>query len=243
MNRHFSLQRIQWLLRKDWIEHKKSIFYALGAYLLALVPFIWISSRTGHSDMIHKQLFFYGLGLAGSFLYFCKFAGTQVNFPKGLYWTLPAGTEEKYGVLLLEGALFMVSFNLLFWLSIGVWGMIFPDYHMIGWKEIYAPMRSWSFIWLLAALLFYCYIRFRKHAFACWLGGLAATLAVVGSVLYLIVRYAHDWVEMAARFVDTHDWVVSVFRWLATYIHVLWVAGMLGVLYAAYVVFKRKEMR
>lgn len=243
MNQHFSLQRVQWLLRKDWIEHKKSIFYAMGAYLLALVPFIWISTRTGSMNMVNKQLFFYGLGLAGSFFYFCKFAGGQVNFPKGLYWTLPASQEEKYGALLLEGLLFIVSFNLLFWFSIGIWGMIFPEYQMVGWKDIYKPMRGAGLIWLLASLLFYCYIRFKKYAFARWIGGLAGTLGVLGCILYLIARYGRGLLKAVFGFAEAHDWVGSVFHFMATYIPVWLGVCVLGVLYGAYVTFKRKEMR
>ena len=101
INTDFSLQRIGWLLRKDWIEHKKSIAYASGTFLIVLLPFLWLNTKiTGISES--KQAGIYLLGSLGCFLYYCQFVGRKVHFAKGLYLTLPASTAEKYVALLLE---------------------------------------------------------------------------------------------------------------------------------------------
>lgn len=243
MNQRFSLQRIQWLLVKDWIEHKKSIFYALGTFLVALVPFIWISTHTGGMNLINKQIAFYVLGLLGSFLYFCKYAGREVHYPKGLYWTLPASTEEKYVALLLEGVLFLFSFVLLFWLSVGLWGLIFPDYQMVRWEMIYTPSHGIAFGGFMASLLFYFYIRFKKHAFAIWLITLVVVAGCLLGIVYLCVRYLHEELRAVADYVANCEWPVSVFRFIGVHIHLVWVLLMAAVLYAAYLTFKRKELR
>lgn len=243
MNQRFNLQRIQWLLRKDWIEYKKSIFYALGAFVVALIPFIWISSRSVGLNLVNKQLAFYILGMLGSFLYFCRYVSTQVHFPKGLYWTLPASTEEKYGVLLLEGVFVMLAFSLLFWLSIGIWGLLFPGYQMVSWKIIYLPMAKTTLFGLLGSLLFYAYLRFKKHAFAIWLCALAAILGGFIGIFYLCARYLRAVMEGIANFISEHDVVSSAFYFIGEYISVVWVLLTVGVLYRAYLTFKRKEVR
>ncbi len=243
MNRYFSLQRIQWLLRKDWIEHKKSIFYAVGAYLLALVPFMWISTRTGGMNLVNKQMAFYVLGLLGSFLYFCRYAGRQVHYPKGLYWTLPASTQEKYGTLLVEGVFFLAAFIGLFWLSIGLWGLIFPGYQMVDWEMLYTPSRGLAFGGFMASWLFYFYIRFKKHAFALWIGSLAAVAAGMVGILYLSVRYLHEGIRKMVEYMSDKEWLASALHGVATYIDVVWVLLTLVVLYAGYLNFRRKELR
>lgn len=243
MNQRFNLQRIQWLLRKDWIEYKKSIFYALGAFLVALIPFIWISTRSAGMNLVNKQVAFYILGMWGSILYFYRYASMQVHFPKGVYWTLPASTEEKYGVLLLEGVLVMLTFSLLFWLSIGIWGLLFPDYQMADWKIIYLPVAKTTLFGLLASLLFYAYLRFKKHAFAIWLCALAAVAGGFIGIVYLCGRYLRGMMERIVDFISEHDAISSVFRFIGEYISVVWVLLTVWVLYRAYLTFKRKEVR
>lgn len=211
--------------------------------MLALVPFMWISTRTGGMNLAHKQIAFYVLGLLGSFLYFCRYAGREVHYPKGLYWTLPASPLEKYGVLLVEGALFLVAFIGLFWLSIGLWGWIFPDYQMVSWQMLYTPSRGLAFGGLMASLLFYFYIRFKKHAFALWIGSLAAGIMCLIGILYLSVRYLHEWLRKVVEYVSDQEWIASALSGLSTHMEGVWILLMLGVLYAGYLTFKRKELR
>lgn len=241
MNRIFSLQRIGWLLRKDWIESQKSIGYALVAFLVVVFPFLWLFT---HNEGESKQITFYILGLIGSFIYFCKQAGKKIHFAKGIYLTLPASTEEKYIALLLEGALVLIVYNGLFWASIYTWSLINPDFQPVSASVVYLWTRGPGLPVFFASLVFLSYLTFKKHALAIAIAGIGAGMsALAGLMVWLASMEINREGMMDTGPLFNPDALSSTMDFLTGHVN----AGMgiftLIVLYIAYLKLKEKESR
>lgn len=242
MKMDFSLQRIGWLLRKDWIEHKKSIGYALGTFLVVAFPFLWLNTtHSGLSDS--KQVAFYILGTLGCFFYFCQFVGKKIHFSKGIYLTLPANTIEKYVTLLLEGLLLFATFNLLYWVSLHLWSLIYPVFRPIDVAAIYTRKQGTGVFAFAASLVFLSYLSFKKYPLAIALIGMAAAIGSVIGILLLIVKtqFSHffllddSWIDPNALY--------STFHFVTENVNIAMGISVLIVLYIGYLKLKEKESR
>ncbi|MDR1180386.1 MAG: hypothetical protein LBL13_00185, partial [Bacteroidales bacterium] len=92
MDTYFNLNRISYLLRADWIEHKKSLLLSLGGVLLVWIVMLYFSG----SDNTKAQRLSFFLGGLITFIYYCRFISKKIHRPKGIYYTLPASNQEKY---------------------------------------------------------------------------------------------------------------------------------------------------
>lgn len=241
MNQVFSLQRIGWLLRKDWIESKKNMGYALVAFLVVVFPFLWL---TTHDEGQSEQVAFYILGFLGSFIYFCKQAGKKIHFAKGIYLTLPASTEEKYFTLLLEGALVLIVYNGLFWISIYGWSLINPQFHPVSASIVYHSMRGAGISIFFASLIFLSYLTFKKHALAIAIAGIGAGLGVlIGLGFWLLkIEINREGMTEAGCFLNP-DALSSTAGFLTDHANSAMGIFTLIVLYIAYLKLKEKESR
>lgn len=241
MNQIFSLQRIGWLLRKDWIESKRSIGYAVVAFLVIIFPFLWI---TTHAERESNQVAFYILGLLGSFIYFCKQAGKKIHFAKGIYLTLPASTEEKYFILLLEGALTLLVYNGLFGISIHVWSLIDPEFYPVPASAIYRSIQGGGISILFASLIFLSYLTFKKHALAIAIAGIGAGVGILlGLVAWLVKMEINREGMRETGWLLNPDALSSTMNFLTGHVNGAMGIFSLIVLYIAYLKLKEKESR
>lgn len=243
MNDKISLQRIKLLLRADWIEHRTQVSFVIGSFLAAFIVFFLITLQGDATtrDFIRKQYFFYGLGLFGYFVYYCRYVGTKVHTPKGLFLTLPANTMEKFSALLLEGFILIAVFHLLLWLALYGVSLIMPNYSVISFFDIMGTFKmTLPIIAFLSSLLFLSYITFRKHAFPAAI--LAYTL-LLGGTLFMIKELVVEALgSQKGVFTEMTPMYYTV-NFLIRYHAITFVAATLGILYIAYLKLKEKELR
>lgn len=243
INTDFSLQRIGWLLRKDWIEHKKSIAYASGIFLIVLFPFLWLNTKVaGISES--KQAGIYLLGSLGCFLYYCQFVGKKVHFAKGLYLALPASTAEKYVALLLEAIFLFAGFNLLYWASLHFWSAIYPAVAPIGLSETYLGKPGSSLLFFAASLVFLSYLSFKKYALGIALAGMAAAIGVLIGMVALVVHSQINDTSLFANgiWIDPNT-LSSTADFIKENISIALGVSIFVVLYIGYLKLKEKESR
>lgn len=241
MNQIFSLQRIGWLLRKDWIESKRSVGYAVVAFLVILFPFLWL---TTHHEGKSEQVAFYMLGFLGSFIYFCKQAGKKIHFAKGIYLTLPASTEEKYLALLLEGALVLLLYNGLFWITLYSWSLINPEFHPVPASAIYRSIQGGGISLFFASLIFLSYLTFKKHALAIAIAGIGAGtgLLIIPVAGMVSIKIEREGMTEPDLIIDP-DALYSTGNFLINHVNCGMGIFALIVLYIAYLKLKEKESR
>lgn len=241
MNIDFSMQRIGWLLRKDWIEHKKSIVYAVGIFLIVVFPFLWLNTKvTGISE--NKQILIYALGSLCCFLYYCRFVGKKVHFSKGLYLTLPAHTSEKYVTLLLEGVLLFAAFSLLYWGSLHLWAVVYPAVEPIAPSALYVRKPASSLLFFAASLVFLSYLSFKKYALGIALAGMAAAIGLMIGLVALLVK------SQVENSFNLADWInpnalSSTADFIKENVRTAMRISILIVLYIGYLKLKEKESR
>jgi hypothetical protein len=232
MDTYFNLNRIGCLLRADWIEHRKSLLLCLGGVALVWIALLYFNEPYNANTSLQKAFFFIG-GFV-TFIYYCRFTGKKIHQPKGLYYTLPAGNEEKYFTLLLEGFLFFLAFAGIFWSGLLLFSLFTPDFSMIGLSELYQDATLISLLLLLSSVIFLSYITFRKFALL---------IGVTGIVLYVSV-YAGIWIKILDHrsylSLLFTNWEAGVAKQAGT--QVLLVAAIV-VLYIGYLKLKEKELR
>ena len=106
MKTDFSIQRINLLLRKDWIENKKKLAYGV-LVILGVLFFFLLSSILW--DTRFRTFTLYVLGSLGTFIAFCSYVNLMIHRPRGLFLTLPASNQEKYAAILIEGIVVFFS--------------------------------------------------------------------------------------------------------------------------------------
>ena len=243
MNDKISLQRIKLLLRADWIEHRTQVSFVIGSFLAAFIFFFLITLQGDATtkEFIRKQYFFYGLGLFGSFIYYCRYIGAKVHEPKGLFLTLPANTMEKFSAFLLEGFILIAVFHLLLWPALYVISLTVPGYSVISFFDIMRTFKiSLPIIAFLSSLVFLSYITFRKHAFPAVI--LAYTL-LLGGTIFMIKKFVIEALgSQQGVFTEMTPMYYTV-NFLVRYHVIAFVAATLGILYIAYLKLKEKELR
>ena len=93
MKTDFSIQRINLLLRKDWIENKKKLAYGV-LVILGVLFFFLLSSILW--DTRFRTFTLYVLGSLGTFIAFCSYVNLMIHRPRGLFLTLPASNLHAY---------------------------------------------------------------------------------------------------------------------------------------------------
>ena len=115
MKTDFSIQRINLLLRKDWIENKKKLAYGV-LVILGVLFFFLLSSILWATRF--RTLTLYVLGSLGTFIAFCSYVNLMIHRPRGLFLTLPASNQEKFAAILIEGIVVFLTYQVTFWTGI-----------------------------------------------------------------------------------------------------------------------------
>ena len=121
MKTDFSIQRINLLLRKDWIENKKKLAYGV-LVILGVLFFFLLSSILW--DTRFRTFTLYVLGSLGTFIAFCSYVNLMIHRPRGLFLTLPASNQEKYAAILIEGIVVFLAYQVTFWTGTGIASML-----------------------------------------------------------------------------------------------------------------------
>ena len=108
MKTDFSIQRINLLLRKDWIENKKKLAYGV-LVILGVLFFFLLSSILW--DTRFRTFTLYVLGSLGTFIAFCSYVNLMIHRPRGLFLTLPASNQEKFAAILIEGIVVFLTYQ------------------------------------------------------------------------------------------------------------------------------------
>ena len=111
MKTDFSIQRINLLLRKDWIENKKKLAYGV-LVILGVLFFFLLSSILW--DTRFRTFTLYVLGSLGTFIAFCSYVNLMIHRPRGLFLTLPASNQEKFAAILIEGIVVFLTYQVTF---------------------------------------------------------------------------------------------------------------------------------
>jgi hypothetical protein len=242
MDTYFNLNRISYLLRADWIEHKKNLLLSLGGVSLVWIALLYFK---GLGDMGLQKAFFFIGGLI-TFIYYCRFTGKKIHQPKGLYYTLPASNQEKYFTLLFEGLLFFLIFTGIFWLGLFLFKLFVPAFIMVSPSELYHVVSLVDFlpfmfaIALISSIIFLSYITFRKFALL---------ISITGITLYVLL-YVGTWIKIF-DYLHQSDFVMSftgevtgeatdLIKQLLT---LVLLAATIVVLYIGYLKLKEKELR
>ncbi|MDR1201139.1 MAG: hypothetical protein LBL58_05840 [Tannerellaceae bacterium] len=234
MNTYFNLNRVNYLLRVDWVEHRKSLLLGLGGVLL-----VWIALLYFVEPKANVQSGFFFVGGLAVFIYYCRFIGKKIHQPKGLYYTLPASNEEKYFTLLVEGLLFFLVFVGIFWLGLGLFKLLSPAFVGIGLTELcydVIPLELWG---VVSSVIFLSHIAFRKYALLIVVTGIALYVLLFTGVSLKIVSVASDAFNpyfMSSFAYEALDFMKSIAA------PVLVVATIV-VLYIGYLKLKEKELR
>ena len=117
MKTDFSIQRINLLLRKDWIENKKKLAYGV-LVILGVLFFFLLSSILW--DTRFRTFTLYVLGSLGTFIAFCSYVNLMIHRPRGLFLTLPASNQEKFAAILIEGIVVFLTYQVTFWIGTGI---------------------------------------------------------------------------------------------------------------------------
>ena len=136
MKTDFSIQRINLLLRKDWIENKKKLAYGV-LVILGVLFFFLLSSILWATRF--RTFTLYVLGSLGTFIAFCSYVNLMIHRPRGLFLTLPASNQEKFAAILIEGIVVFLTYQVTFWTGTGIAS---PDPR--GYDTPY-PGSHWSF--------------------------------------------------------------------------------------------------
>lgn len=121
MKTDFSIQRINLLLRKDWIENKKKLAYGV-LVILGVLFFFLLSSILWATRF--RTFTLYVLGSLGTFIAFCSYVNLMIHRPRGLFLTLPASNQEKFAAILIEGIVVFLTYQVTFWTGTGIASML-----------------------------------------------------------------------------------------------------------------------
>jgi hypothetical protein len=235
MDTYFNLNRISYLLRADWIEHKKSLLLSLGGSLL-----VWIALLYFYGSETKGQRISFFLGGLITFIYYCRFISKKIHQPKGLYYTLPASNQEKYFTLLFEGLLFFLAFATIFWLGLFLFKLFSSTFSLISLSELYHGIISIGLLLFVSSIIVLSHITFRKHA---------VLISFTGIAVYILLFV---YVSIKVLFVDTvrfrsfiessfaNEAVVEFMKLICTPVLL---AATIVVLYIGYLKLKEKELR
>jgi hypothetical protein len=226
------------MLQADWIEHKKGLLFSLGLLFFIWTLILWALLRFGGGVSVDTQHVVFFCTCFGALIAFCKFAGQKVFRSKGLYYTLPAGNGEKYFTLLLEGLIYFIAFNLVFWSVLYLCKLFAPGFEVIPFHST-AFNDADSLTVFLASLFFLSYLSFRKRPALIALGGIFGYFCLSALLLIKCISWmatSTDPYFAVSSVGDTQGLLSVGFR------SVMLVSALV-VMYVAYLKLKERELR
>lgn len=239
MNTNFNLQRIGLLLRKDWIEHKKGLLFIV---LITVGTLLLLYFTAGYNNKVFHPFSFYVFGLLATLIGFCRYVNRIIHHAKGIYLALPASNPEKYAAILIEGVLFFLTFQVLFWTALGI-GSLFVTIQPISFHDIAVNWKQFSFLSLITSLIFLSYVTFRKYALGVVIGGFLAFIGLLTGSSYLLIKSGWGMEAVTKFFQNLSDMNPAATQFaLNSFISLIYIST-LAIMYIAYLKLKRKEQR
>ena len=175
MKTDFSIQRINLLLRKDWIENKKKLAYGV-LVILGVLFFFLLSSILW--DTRFRTFTLYVLGSLGTFIAFCSYVNLMIHRPRGLFLTLPASNQEKYAAILIEGIVVFLAYQVTFWTGTGIASMLI-HIQPVAFKDIIMTLQDFTMLAFVGSLMFLSYVTFKKYALGIACGGYILIIVLI----------------------------------------------------------------
>lgn len=150
MKTDFSIQRINLLLRKDWIENKKKLAYGV-LVILGVLFFFLLSSILWATRF--RTFTLYVLGSLGTFIAFCSYVNLMIHRPRGLFLTLPASNQEKFAAILIEGIMVFLMYQATFWIGTGIASMLI-HIQPVAFKDIIMTLQDFTMLAFAGSLMF-----------------------------------------------------------------------------------------
>ncbi len=237
MKTDFSIQRINLLLRKDWIENKKKLAYGvlviLGVLLFFLLSSILWATR-------FRTFTLYVLGSLGTFIAFCSYVNLMIHRPRGLFLTLPASNQEKFAAILIEGIVVFLTYQVTFWIGTGIASMLI-HIQPVAFKDITMPLQEFTMLAFVGSLMFLSYVTFKKYALGIACGGYILIVASIIGIVYLCISTLNIQSGMD-RFCYESSPLYTAVYWLSFAFTPAFLIATLVVLYVAYLKLKEKEL-
>ena len=184
MKTDFSIQRINLLLRKDWIENKKKLAYGV-LVILGVLFFFLLSSILW--DTRFRTFTLYVLGSLGTFIAFCSYVNLMIHRPRGLFLTLPASNQEKFAAILIEGIVVFLTYQVTFWTGTGIASMLI-HIQPVAFKDIIMTLQDFTMLAFVGSLMFLSYVTFKKYALGIACGGYILIIASIIGIVYLCIN-------------------------------------------------------
>lgn len=243
MSNTFSLNRIKLLLRADWIEHHARISFHIGAVIAGMVVYFLIAlNSAGNINPERKQFLAFIFGFIGTLIYYCRYIGSKIHQPKGLFLTLPANTIEKYAVLLIEGILIVLLYQFTFWIGLYAISLFIPNFPVMNVWVIQNnfPLSIGAFVF---SLLFLSFVTFRKHAFVIAICGYAVFITGLVGLIYVLSGMINGDMPCEINFFAEMNPFMNTVSFLGKYYVYMFSSATLVVFYIAYLKLKEKELR
>ena len=224
MKTDFSIQRINLLLRKDWIENKKKLAYGV-LVILGVLFFFLLSSILW--DTRFRTFTLYVLGSLGTFIAFCSYVNLMIHRPRGLFLTLPASNQEKYAAILIEGIVVFLAYQVTFWTGTGIASMLI-HIQPVAFKDIIMTLQDFTML--------------AKYALGIACGGYILIIASIIGIVYLCINILNIQPGMNSFCYESSPFYTAVY-WLSFAFTPAFLIATLVVLYVAYLKLKEKELR
>ena len=221
MKTDFSIQRINLLLRKDWIENKKKLAYGV-LVILGVLFFFLLSSILWDTR-------------------FRTFVNLMIHRPRGLFLTLPASNQEKFAAILIEGIVVFLTYQVTFWTGTGIASMLI-HIQPVAFKDITMPLQEFTMLAFVGSLMFLSYVTFKKYALGIACGGYILIVASIIGIVYLCISTLNIQPGMD-RFCYESSPLYTAVYWLSFAFTPAFLIATLVVLYVAYLKLKEKELR
>ncbi|GHT36810.1 hypothetical protein FACS189435_0530 [Bacteroidia bacterium] len=256
METNFSLKRAALIWQADWIEYKRGFLLSMGVMFLVWMVLLWLTDFNRQAEI--QQSTFLAVGSFVTLILFCQHAGRKMHRTKGMFLTLPAGNAEKYISLLVEGIVYFLGFQLIFWLGILVWKLYSPEMSVISFSAYYLglPMELVALLLFSASIFFLSYMSFRKRPFLIVMG-ISAIYGILNIWMLSLVKRLLSGAGHAEE-IHIHgsniagikileqiqlDYMKDTAQILSDYCVPIFLAATVVVMYVAYLKLKEKEQR
>jgi hypothetical protein len=206
----------------------------MGILFIVWIAILWITKTANPTDAGSQGIFFFVGGLV-TLLKYCELAGRKMHQHKGFFFTIPASNEEKYIALLLEGVIYFLSFQVIFWVGIFIWKLFGTNLVLVTFTEVISKSGLLGLVFF-SSLLFLSYVSFPKHAFLVYIGGLAVYSVLTTWIGGSVLTNALDDDTIFSSIYDMGFFIGSFVAYAC-------VVATLVVLYVAYLKLKEKEQR
>ena len=228
MKTDFSIQRINLLLRKDWIENKKKLAYGV-LVILGVLFFFLLSSILW--DTRFRTFTLYVLGSLGTFIAFCSYVNLMIHRPRGLFLTLPASNQEKFAAILIEGIVVFLTYQ-----------VMLIHIQPVAFKDIIMTLQDFTMLAFVGSLMFLSYVTFKKYALGIACGGYILIIASIIGIVYLCINILNIQPGLNSFCYESSPLYTAVY-WLSFAFTPAFLIATLVILYVAYLKLKEKELR